>query len=179
MAYENVILVVILMGTVFFGAKKLPELARSFGRAQIEYEKAKIEAKKEISCYDDDDDNNDTSTGVAVVGHSHNAPVSQGASTTTAKEGNNHQANNATSKVSESNNNNSSLVITTAAASADNNTIDRIKLQNAAKKIGIENPEKLSDDELRDAIRNNLDLSLKQKRNRTIHRAQIPALTAT
>jgi hypothetical protein len=58
----------------------------------------------------------------------------------------------ATTKVSESNNN-SSLVVTAAAAD-----IDRVKLQNAAKKIGVENPEKLSDDELRDAIRNNLDL---------------------
>jgi sec-independent protein translocase protein TatA len=140
MAYENVILVVILMGTVFFGAKKLPELARSLGRAQTEFEKARIEAQREIRSYNDDDDN-----ASATTGQSPGAPASKGAGM---------EADNAvaTTKVSESNNN-SSLVVTAAAAD-----IDRVKLQNAAKKIGVENPEKLSDDELRDAIRNNLDL---------------------
>jgi Sec-independent protein translocase protein TatA len=163
MAYENVILVVILIGTVFFGAKRLPELARSLGRAQTEYEKARIEARKEIRSNSSYGDNNDTSTSVAAAaGHSsRNAPIISEGPGTTTKEGN-HQANNAAAaaitKVSESNNN-SSLVVTAAAASADSKTtIDRAKLQNAAKKIGVENPEKLSDDELRDAIRNNLDL---------------------
>jgi sec-independent protein translocase protein TatA len=33
---------------VFFGVKKIPELARSFGKATAEYEKARIEAKKEL-----------------------------------------------------------------------------------------------------------------------------------
>lgn len=140
MAYENVILVVILMGTVFFGAKKLPELARSLGRAQTEFEKARIEAQREIRSYNDDDNTN------AAAGQSPSAPASKGA----GMEADNVTA--ATTKVSESNNN-SSLVVTAAAAD-----IDRVKLQNAAKKIGVENPEKLSDDELRDAIRNNLDL---------------------
>jgi TatA/E family protein of Tat protein translocase len=140
MAYENVILVVILMGTVFFGAKKLPELARSLGRAQTEFEKARIEAQREIRSYNDDDNTS------ATTGQSPSAPASKG----TGMEADNVTA--ATTKVSESNNN-SSLVVTAAVAD-----IDRVKLQNAAKKIGIENPEKLSDDELRDAIRNNLDL---------------------
>ncbi|MEO9362624.1 MAG: twin-arginine translocase TatA/TatE family subunit [Nitrososphaera sp.] len=140
MAYENVILVVILMGTVFFGAKKLPELARSLGRAQTEFEKARIEAQREIRSYNDDDNTN------AAAGQSPSAPASKGA----GMEADNVTA--ATTKVSESNNN-SSLVVTAAAAD-----IDRAKLQNAAKKIGVKNPEKLSDDELRDAIRNNLDL---------------------
>ena len=143
MAYENVILVVILMGTVFFGAKKLPELARSLGRAQTEFEKARIEAQREIRSYNDDDNTN------AAAGQSPSAPASKGA----GMEADNVNAAAAT-KVSESNtNNNSSLVVTAAAAD-----IDRAKLQNAAKKIGVKNPEKLSDDELRDAIRNNLDL---------------------
>lgn len=31
-----------------FGVKKIPELARSFGKATAEYEKARIEAKKEL-----------------------------------------------------------------------------------------------------------------------------------
>lgn len=33
---------------VFFGVKKIPELARSFGKATAEYEKARIEAKREL-----------------------------------------------------------------------------------------------------------------------------------
>lgn len=33
---------------VFFGVKKVPELARSFGKAKGEYEKARIEGQQEI-----------------------------------------------------------------------------------------------------------------------------------
>jgi sec-independent protein translocase protein TatA len=43
LAYENVITVVMLLGAVFFGAERLPELARSLGKAQSEFEKARIE----------------------------------------------------------------------------------------------------------------------------------------
>ncbi len=46
-AAEWIIIIVIILA-VIFGAKKIPELARSFGRATTEYEKAKIEAKKEL-----------------------------------------------------------------------------------------------------------------------------------
>jgi sec-independent protein translocase protein TatA len=42
------IIIVGLIVAVFFGAKKIPELARSFGRASGEFEKARIEAKKEV-----------------------------------------------------------------------------------------------------------------------------------
>ena len=49
MGYENMLLIVVLIGTVLFGAKKIPDLARSVGRAQVEYEKARIQARKEIS----------------------------------------------------------------------------------------------------------------------------------
>lgn len=48
MAYENIILIVIAAGVILFGAKKLPELARSVGRAQADYEKARREAAQEI-----------------------------------------------------------------------------------------------------------------------------------
>jgi len=41
MAFENVLLTVILIGVVLFGAKKLPELAGAPGKAQSEIEKAK------------------------------------------------------------------------------------------------------------------------------------------
>jgi sec-independent protein translocase protein TatA len=49
MAFENVLLVVILIGVVLFGAKKLPELARALGKAQSEFEKGKRESIHEAS----------------------------------------------------------------------------------------------------------------------------------
>ncbi|HKX21260.1 MAG TPA: twin-arginine translocase TatA/TatE family subunit [Nitrososphaeraceae archaeon] len=49
MAFENVLLVVILIGVVLFGAKKLPELARALGKAQSEFEKGKRESIRETS----------------------------------------------------------------------------------------------------------------------------------
>lgn len=45
--YEILIIIVIIV-VLFFGVKKIPELARSFGKATAEYEKARIEAKKEL-----------------------------------------------------------------------------------------------------------------------------------
>jgi sec-independent protein translocase protein TatA len=44
----EVIIIVIIGLILIFGVKKIPELARSFGKATTEYEKAKIEAKKEL-----------------------------------------------------------------------------------------------------------------------------------
>jgi sec-independent protein translocase protein TatA len=49
MAFENVLLVVILIGVVLFGAQKLPELARALGKAQSEFEKGKRESIRETS----------------------------------------------------------------------------------------------------------------------------------
>ena len=46
--YEVLIIIVIIV-VLFFGVKKIPELARSFGKATAEYEKARIEAKKELA----------------------------------------------------------------------------------------------------------------------------------
>jgi sec-independent protein translocase protein TatA len=42
------IIIIVIIAVVIFGAKRVPELARSFGRATTEYEKAKIVAKKEL-----------------------------------------------------------------------------------------------------------------------------------
>jgi sec-independent protein translocase protein TatA len=42
------IAIIVVIAIVIFGAKKVPELARSFGKATSEYEKAKIEAKNEL-----------------------------------------------------------------------------------------------------------------------------------
>ncbi|HET7344873.1 MAG TPA: twin-arginine translocase TatA/TatE family subunit [Nitrososphaeraceae archaeon] len=44
----EIILIVVIIAALFFGVKKIPELARSFGKASTEFEKAKIEAKREI-----------------------------------------------------------------------------------------------------------------------------------
>src|SRR5918911_5484155 len=42
------IIIIGLIVVVFFGVRKIPELARSFGKATAEFEKARIEAKKEL-----------------------------------------------------------------------------------------------------------------------------------
>ena len=53
MAYENVIIAVVIIGVLIFGAKKIPELARTFGKAKGEFEKGKIESEKELKDYKD------------------------------------------------------------------------------------------------------------------------------
>jgi sec-independent protein translocase protein TatA len=42
------IFIVIIVVVIFFGAKKIPDLARGFGKATSEFEKARIEAKREL-----------------------------------------------------------------------------------------------------------------------------------
>jgi sec-independent protein translocase protein TatA len=49
MGYENVVIIAMVAIVLLFGAKKLPELARSFGRAQSEFEKAKLEVRQELA----------------------------------------------------------------------------------------------------------------------------------
>jgi sec-independent protein translocase protein TatA len=41
MAFENVLLIMILIGIVLFGSKKLPEPCRVLGKAQSEFEKGR------------------------------------------------------------------------------------------------------------------------------------------
>ena len=58
MGFENIFLqlpmgnewlILIIIAVVFiFGAKKIPELAKTFGKAKGEFEKGKIEADKEL-----------------------------------------------------------------------------------------------------------------------------------
>ena len=43
--------------TIFFGVKKIPELAKSFGKATSEFEKAKIEAKRDLDKYKNENTN--------------------------------------------------------------------------------------------------------------------------
>jgi len=40
--------IIVVVGVVFFGAKKIPELARTFGRAKGDYEKGRIESEKDL-----------------------------------------------------------------------------------------------------------------------------------
>ena len=42
------IFIIIVIAVLIFGAKKIPDLARTFGKAKGEYEKGKIEADKEL-----------------------------------------------------------------------------------------------------------------------------------
>jgi sec-independent protein translocase protein TatA len=42
------IIIIVVIVLVFFGVKKIPQLARSFGKASVEYRKSKIEAEKEL-----------------------------------------------------------------------------------------------------------------------------------
>jgi len=47
MAYENALIILMLVGLVFFGSKRLPELARAIGRSQMEFEIARSASIKE------------------------------------------------------------------------------------------------------------------------------------
>lgn len=53
MAYENIIIVVVVIAVLIFGAKKIPELARTFGKAKGEFEKGRIESEKELKDFKD------------------------------------------------------------------------------------------------------------------------------
>ncbi|MBI5697773.1 MAG: twin-arginine translocase TatA/TatE family subunit [Thaumarchaeota archaeon] len=47
-AGQEWIFIAIVAGILIFGAKKIPDLARTLGRSKSEYEKGKIEAEKEL-----------------------------------------------------------------------------------------------------------------------------------
>lgn len=49
---EWIILIVVAV-VLIFGARKIPELARTFGKAKGEFEKGKIEGEKELKDYKD------------------------------------------------------------------------------------------------------------------------------
>ncbi len=56
MGYEQILIVVIIIGALIFGAKKIPELARTFGKAKGEFEKGRLEAEKELKDFKDKED---------------------------------------------------------------------------------------------------------------------------
>ena len=44
----EIIVLVVVIAVLIFGAKKIPELAKTFGKAKGEFEKGKIEADKDL-----------------------------------------------------------------------------------------------------------------------------------
>ncbi len=47
-AGQEWIWIAVIIAVLLFGAKKIPELAKTFGKAKGEYEKGKIEGDKEL-----------------------------------------------------------------------------------------------------------------------------------
>jgi sec-independent protein translocase protein TatA len=55
------VFIIVIVVVLFFGVKKIPEIARSVGRASSEYEKAKFQAKKELNQMNAKDVTNESS----------------------------------------------------------------------------------------------------------------------
>ncbi len=53
----EIIILVVVIGVLIFGAKKIPELAKTFGKAKGEFEKGKIEGEKELKDFKGEVDN--------------------------------------------------------------------------------------------------------------------------
>jgi sec-independent protein translocase protein TatA len=58
--YEWILIIFVII-IVIFGAKKIPEIARSFGKATSEFEKARIQAKNELDKIKNEDNKNEDS----------------------------------------------------------------------------------------------------------------------
>ena len=56
MSYEQVIIALVVIGALIFGAKKIPELARTLGKAKGEFEKGRIESDKELKEFKEKED---------------------------------------------------------------------------------------------------------------------------
>jgi len=52
----EIIVLVVVIGVLIFGAKKIPQLAKTFGKAKGEFEKGKIEADKELKDFKEEVD---------------------------------------------------------------------------------------------------------------------------
>ena len=50
----EIIVLVVVIGVLIFGAKKITELAKTFGKAKGEFEKGKIEADRELKDFKDE-----------------------------------------------------------------------------------------------------------------------------
>ena len=47
----ELVIILVAAGVLLFGAKKIPELAKTFGKAKGEYKKGEIEADKELKVH--------------------------------------------------------------------------------------------------------------------------------
>ena len=52
----EIIVIVVAAGLLLFGAKKIPELAKTFGKAKVEYKKGEIEADEELKKFKEQKD---------------------------------------------------------------------------------------------------------------------------
>ncbi len=50
----EIIVLIVVIGVLIFGAKKIPELAKTFGKAKGEFEKGKIEGDKDLKEFKDE-----------------------------------------------------------------------------------------------------------------------------
>ncbi len=44
----EIVLIIVIIGVLIFGAKKIPELAKTLGKAKGDYEKGRIESEKDL-----------------------------------------------------------------------------------------------------------------------------------
>ncbi len=54
--------ILIAIGVLIFGAKKIPELARTLGKSKGEYEKGRIESEKDLKDFKENQDSQKTDT---------------------------------------------------------------------------------------------------------------------
>ncbi|MBA4438275.1 MAG: twin-arginine translocase TatA/TatE family subunit [Nitrosopumilus sp.] len=52
-AGQEWVFIIVIAVVLIFGAKKIPELAKTFGKAKGEFEKGKIEGEKELKDFKD------------------------------------------------------------------------------------------------------------------------------
>jgi sec-independent protein translocase protein TatA len=57
----EIIILIVVIGVLIFGAKKIPELAKTFGKAKGEFEKGKIEGEKELKDFKEKSSSNTNS----------------------------------------------------------------------------------------------------------------------
>ena len=53
----EIIVLVVVIGVLIFGAKKIPKLAKTFGKAKGEFEKGKIQRDQELKDFKGEIDN--------------------------------------------------------------------------------------------------------------------------
>lgn len=56
MGYEQIIIALVVIGALIFGAKKIPELARTLGKSKGEFEKGRLESEKELKEFKEKED---------------------------------------------------------------------------------------------------------------------------